>query len=439
MSPTHLPHTSSTVESDISKVQTLWFLGFVIVFSALIFWDTTYVWAMVQFFHMNDFGKFYYATIAFLNGQDMYGPNPATFIQLTDDYGQHFWNLNPPHFHLLLLPLVQLPELVALLTWHILNFLAFLLMLRWIKDELRYSPSVNQKRVLVLAFLGFTGTGAHLITGQLTFLLALPVTLAWIAARHHDWNKAGLYLGIACSLKLFLLIFLPYFLIKRQYGAIGRFLSVLVAAFGIGVAIFGISPHLAWIEKISQINWHWAGMNGSLWGILSRALTENPMYQIVYPGDFLIYPTWIILSACCGGITLYVSFNDSSPRNIDRLFTILIASAIFISPLGWTYYFFLLLGPLTALLVNVERFGDRHNSSWAPGIRKMQTLLVVGIILGWLVPLIQIPLANSSSLVTLTLGSAYFWSLFLLWIVLVLDWKLDQERHPDDSMVGSFA
>ena len=249
MSLTHLMNASPTDEPRLSKVQMLWFVGFVIVFVALVFWDSAYVWAMVQYFHMNDFGKFYYATIAFLNGQDMYGPTPATYLQVTDEYGQNFWNLNPPHFHLLLLPLVHLPELVALLSWHILNFLAFFLMLCWIKEELHYSPPVNQKRLLVIAFLAFTGTGAHLITGQLTFLLALPVTLAWISARHHEWNKAGIYLGIACSLKLFLLIFLPYFLLKRQYGAIGRFFTVLVTAFGSGVAIFGISSHLAWIEK----------------------------------------------------------------------------------------------------------------------------------------------------------------------------------------------
>ena len=64
------------------------------------------------------------------------------------------------------------------------------------------------------------------------------------------------------------------------------------------------------------------------------------MYQIVYPGEFLVYPTWIILSACCGVIALYVSLNDSSPRNIDRMFTILIVSAIFISPLGMDLLFF---------------------------------------------------------------------------------------------------
>ncbi|MCA9470586.1 MAG: DUF2029 domain-containing protein [Nitrospirales bacterium] len=414
--------------TQASKTQALWFIGFTIAFAVLVFWDTAYVWTMAQFFHMNDFGKFYYATVAFLDGQDMYGPSLATFIQLTDDYGQQFWNLNPPHFHLLLLPLAYLPPLAALLAWHVLNFSAFLLIVRWIKQELNYSPSVNQTRVLVIGFLAFAGTGAHLVTGQFSFLLALPVTIAWIHTRHHEWNKAGIYLGIACSLKLFLLIFLPYFFFKRQYGAIGRFLGVLGAAFGIGVAVFGIAPHVAWIEKISEINWHWAGMNGSLWGILSRTLIENPMYQIAHPGEFLVYPAWVILSAFCGGIALYIAANDSSPGNIDRAFAILIISAILISPLGWTYYLFLLLGPLTGLLVEMERDTDRHEPRWARRIRTLQILLACGIIPGLLVPLIRIPLADSSFLVTLTIGSAYFWSIFLFWIFLVLDWKMDHRR-----------
>ena len=66
---------------------------------------------------MNDFGKFYYSSRAFLDGTDMYGPNPATAVPVTHAETRQFWNMNPPHFHLLILPLARLPPLVALALW----------------------------------------------------------------------------------------------------------------------------------------------------------------------------------------------------------------------------------------------------------------------------------------------------------------------------------
>src|SRR5436190_18365860 len=73
--------------------------------------------------HMNDFGKFYYSTRAFLDGGDMYAPNPAT--TLTFDATQaRLANMNPPHFHLLLLPIARMSPLAALLVWAIASLIA---------------------------------------------------------------------------------------------------------------------------------------------------------------------------------------------------------------------------------------------------------------------------------------------------------------------------
>src|SRR5262245_3978113 len=71
--------------------------------------------------HMSDFGKFYYAARAFLDGQPMYGPTPATATVLRPGLTIQLWDMNPPHFHLLILPLARLDPLPAILTWTALN------------------------------------------------------------------------------------------------------------------------------------------------------------------------------------------------------------------------------------------------------------------------------------------------------------------------------
>jgi hypothetical protein len=67
--------------------------------------------------HMNDFGKFYYAARLFLDGPNMYEPSPATFIPVGPKAVHVFLNLNPPHFHLLVLPLSVLPVETAGVIW----------------------------------------------------------------------------------------------------------------------------------------------------------------------------------------------------------------------------------------------------------------------------------------------------------------------------------
>src|SRR5688572_20635915 len=88
----------------------------------------TYYAAVVQFMftkmHMNDFGKFYYSTRLFLEGQDMYGVSPATGIEVAENEVRQFWNMNPPHFHLLLLPLARLPPIPAFAVWGGLSLVA---------------------------------------------------------------------------------------------------------------------------------------------------------------------------------------------------------------------------------------------------------------------------------------------------------------------------
>jgi len=422
--------------SNFSWINSIQFLGFSLAFILLVFWNTCHLWTMIHDLNMNDFGKFYYATVDFLNGLNMYGSNPATFIQINDDYGQEFWNLNPPHFHILLFPLAFLPELAALSLWSLANLLALLVVLRLIHNELNLLFSLNQQRLLTLGFLAFAGTGAHFVTGQLSFLLALPVTLAWISARKNQWNKTGMYLGIACSMKLFFLIFLPYLFLQRQFKAMFGIIGVLFGCFGIGLAVFGIEPHLAWLNRLSAVDWHWAGMNASLWGTLSRTFTENPTYQSVLQTEFNIYPLWGILSICMAIVVYYISFSDTSHRSTDRAFAILIVSAIIISPLGWTYYLFLLLGPLTALIWQYYQRFQLNTPQQISGRQYLQTFLLLGSIPGFLMPLVFISQLDSSPLGSLTIGSAYFWSTLMLWGFLVINWWLD---NPQGTKVQEFV
>src|SRR5688572_25998812 len=99
-------------------------IAVVICFGAWIAYYMFIVPTMFNELHMNDFGKFYYSTQLYLDGQGMYGPSPATEMPVGRHETRQLWNLNPPHFHLLILPLAGLSPLPAYALWSAINIVA---------------------------------------------------------------------------------------------------------------------------------------------------------------------------------------------------------------------------------------------------------------------------------------------------------------------------
>lgn len=83
------------------------FVSGIVVLSAGLY-NTWLLQVSVRGLHGNDFGKFYYATKQWVAGSSLYAPNVATLMQAGEDSLQ-FLDMNPPHFHVLLLPFVTMP------------------------------------------------------------------------------------------------------------------------------------------------------------------------------------------------------------------------------------------------------------------------------------------------------------------------------------------
>ena len=162
-------------------------------------------------------------------------------------------NLNPPHFSYLLRPLtwVDLPR--AFVAWLAMSALALLMSIAVIvrTTELR-SGSI----VAVSAFLyAASPTVATLLTGQVGLVLLLPFTIAWASARQHRYVSAGAWIGICASVKPFFLLFVPYFVVRRQAGAAVASLVPIVVLFGIGVAYYGVDAYRIWIDDLGSVTW----------------------------------------------------------------------------------------------------------------------------------------------------------------------------------------
>ena len=122
-----------------------------------------------------------------------------------------------------------------------------------------------------------------------------------------------------------------------------------------------------------------------------------------------------------GLAALSVSLTDPSRTGIDRAFGLLLVSALLLSPLGWTYYFWLPLGPTAAVATGWWRHrpardggGEAENPPW-------HRLLLLLATPGLFSPAFATMFYQPLPLATLFYGGISFWSLLLVWLALIVD------------------
>ena len=390
---------------------------------ALLAWNVALILVMERGLVRSDFGKLHASAQAYLAGRDMYDLGPATLSPVRGMTGDilhyiQFLNLNPPHFHLILLPLAPLPGRWALVVWGLLSLGCLALSLRLIAREAAIVLTPWCRRLAVLALLSFAGLGAVAVTGQVSFILLLPMTLAWIRARRGRWVQAGVYLGLAMSVKPFLGIFLLYLALRRRFDALGTTLAAVAGAFIVGLGVFGWEAHRSWIAGLSAVSWEWVAMNASLLGVLKRVLAPSAYYAPLLDAPSLITPAWLLLSALIGVVTFAATAHEADDRAIDRSFGLLLLAALLISPLGWTYYWWLALGPMVGVVA-----AWRWHASPPSGRRALLLAAVPGLI--W--PLPATVWFQPNPWATVLHGSAYFWATLALWAALIADWRAARE------------
>ena len=102
-------------------------------------------------------------------------------------------------------------------------------------------PSTERLLLGGLLLISSVAFGSVLVTGQVTYTCC-----RWSRGpglpRTHRWTQAGVALGLAVSVKPFMLVFLPWLALRGRTGPV--FTSVLIAgaAFASGIVVFGIQP-----------------------------------------------------------------------------------------------------------------------------------------------------------------------------------------------------
>lgn len=308
----------------------------------------------------SDYGKFYQSARFVLEGKDAYTPiyfsTKSELITKHPKISRLPGNLNPPFFSLLLLPLAFFSYKVSFYLWSALSILCGIGSLIILLQKTIISEKNKWVTIIfsLLAFVTYYPTFANAHFGQLTLFL-LPLTVgAWLAIREEKPELAAVLLGLAASIKLFFGLFGIYFLLRREWRALVWFSCTIFICFLLPLLIFGPQVYVSYFETLHYLRWTASSWNASILGTLLRLFGGNHEPNIaLVPIPGLTEKIYLFLSGLCllcvsWFIVKKTSLNKTVKRDFD--FCMILIAMLLLSPLGWLYYFPLLIIPIIVLM-----------------------------------------------------------------------------------------
>jgi hypothetical protein len=251
---------------------------------------------------------------------------------------------------------------------------------------------------------------ATITLGQVSFLILLLLAISWMAARRGNDAFAGVMLGLAVSLKLYVGLFLLVFLLLRRWKLLGWALGTAAAGALLALAVFGLGAYRQYLAALGSVTWYAASWNASYLGFFTRLFggSENvPLAQ----APWLAYAVGYGLALVSIGLLAWQAWRTppgAPTRRFDLLFSLGLVVMLLASPLGWMYYFPYLILPFLAAWL-AAKDGRRQ---WLMGL----------VVLGWVLSTIPhqiVPSAEIQPAHMFLWAGVYFYALLIFQAVLL--------------------
>lgn len=333
-------------------------------------------------------------------------------IRIGFDSGNFYitgFNLNTPFVNLVLSPLAHKLWPRSFIIWEFVSIGLLMLSIHLIT---RILPLKNPL-LFFSAALFSVPTFVNMVLGQLTAPCLLLFTILWLDSRAGKNIRPGILLGLLLSIKLFFGLFIFFFLAQRRwklFAAAGLTFSIINFCI---VVYYGIEPYFLYHKALSSVLWFGHAWNASLEGCLSRlfGLSKWPIYGL-WHFPVIKQILYGILSISILSYLIKKSLKIKNISEFDFTFSLFSCGMLFISPLGWVYYFPFLYIAYATLLYYAPRF--RHKE-----------IILLLTSLSWLAMNAPVVAAGSFTSAFISAGFSfkyfiYMFSLVLLFFTLVL-------------------
>ncbi|MGC2211906.1 MAG: glycosyltransferase 87 family protein [Silvibacterium sp.] len=286
-----------------------------------------------------------------------------------------------PFSTLVVYPLTSFPPLVAKHCWIILN-LGLLFATAFLLRALTQLPWRHIALVAVLSF----PLRVNFLYGQyyvlLLFLLALS---CWLYIRQRQF-LAGLVAGFAAGLKVFPVLYLLYFLRKRNLrafagGVVGSLGTVVVSVFAFGwqlhrTYLFQVLPRVLRGEGLDPYNLKAASFSSLFHRLFIYEPQLNQHPAVNAPWLFAVFHP-LLQMALIAPALLFAIPNDNSPQRIRLEWAAILMAALVTSTSASAYLFTLLILPACFLLASLLR-----QKSWLLSAILLTLYVAAGILGG---------------------------------------------------------
>ncbi len=363
-----------------------------------------------------DFYKFYMSSKLLWSGNNVYTLVPTTGTEVVAKIAKfNHPNLNSP-FHILCMSLFGLIDFrTAFWIWSLFSLCCGLLAIvifdkTIINNDIDLSSLTFKWIILLIYFPSLINCQL----GQFSFLLLLLIVIAWRFSRRGQDVEAGMVLGLAVGLKLFVGIFLILFICYRRWRLVIFLIGTFLACNILSLIIFKMATYENFFHLLQNMPWYAGSWNASFLGFFTRIFGGSmniPLVNLPWLARalslflslvLLVWMIWWIPRGSC----------DSRVDRSDLVFSLALVEMLLISPYGWLYYFPILILPV----IMAWKFVKSNN---------FNRLFKIFIIFIWALTTIPTPLIwaedvrMNQPIIWFTSAGIYFYALLALTGLLV--------------------
>ncbi len=261
----------------------------------------------------------------------------------------------PPFYGMLFLPFVFGDGVQILLFHRILNTaLLALTALAWYRMAgLRLASALGVGTLILLNFRPFADTIAF---GQIDLALLLILTLALWALRGERDLLAGALVALGTLFKIYPVLLLAFFVVKRQWRALAGFALGMLLCNGLALAVMGWEMHRIYLtEVVPRIGGTTSWVeNQTFSGFLTRLVAPPTEAAIFRERGLALLGT--VLSGLAGLLGCALALRPAERRSSGYAlqYGAFLLLMVLVVPAAWMHYETLLFVPFAALLLRAQ-------------------------------------------------------------------------------------
>ncbi len=319
---------------DLQGHINLWLGLILIVFSVVIIF-------IVQkniLFEVSDLWQDYSAARNLLAGKSIY-----------TDYNYHL-----PFDALIFLLIAWLPPRLCMVFWSLMTIILYI-GIGWILvREFQVKMSLSTWSLIIGLAMVYPPFLAHIILGQWSILISFLIILAWSKLRHNQDIAAGIFLGLAFSIKMFPGALALYLIIKRRWAGLISMGITFLSSLLLSILIGGPNDTWLYFSKIAPEdtkNYIAYPFNMSVSTIFMRLFSDNGWVKSLIDLSQFV-PALIVISSLIILAILIIQMVRLSkkPMGDNSAYSLNILAMLILSPVMWKHMLPVLALPLFCIL-----------------------------------------------------------------------------------------